>query len=56
MSMKKRNDPGNEPVDVREDGAGDKTEYEGNKRIQKRKLVLEGVLGLEGSRHYQGFC
>lgn len=41
MSMKKRNEQGDKPVEVGEDGTG----YEGKKRIQKRKLVLEGTLG-----------
>ena len=45
MSMQKRNEQGDKPVEVGEDGTGDKARYEGKKRIQKRKFILEGVLG-----------
>ena len=43
--MEKRKEPGNNAVKVGEDGAGNQTEYKSKKRIQKRKLVLECVLG-----------
>lgn len=45
MSLKKRNNPRNDLVEVREDSAGCKAREKGKKSIQKRKFVLEFVLG-----------
>lgn len=45
MSIKEIGNQQNDSFEVREDCAGDKTRYEGKKRIQKRMLILEGILG-----------
>ena len=40
MLLKKRNNPRNDLVEVREESAGQKSEGKGKKGIDKRKFVL----------------
>ena len=45
MLWKQRKNPGDEPIEVCEDGTGNQAGGKRKKRIQKRKLALECVLG-----------